>query len=80
MDEVLKDYFNNMFKDIDKNIVLDDDQIKAIMNDDKYTLVLAGAGTCKTTTMVGKVKYLVDIKHVDPERILVISYTKKGII
>lgn len=79
MNEDLKKYFENMFSNIDKNIVLDNDQINAILNDDKYTLILAGAGTGKTTTMVAKVKYLVDIKKVDPSKILVISYTKKAV-
>lgn len=74
-----KEYFKYLFYDIDEKIVLDDDQIKAIINDDKYTLILAGAGTGKTTTMVGKIKYLVDIKRVDPSKILVISYTKKAV-
>lgn len=79
MKEELKEYFKNMFIYVDKNIVLDNEQISAILNEDKYTLVLAGAGTGKTTTMVAKVKYLVDIKKVDPSRILVISYTKKAV-
>ena len=79
MSEEIRIYFKNMFSNIDDNIVLDDSQIKAILNDDKYTLILAGAGTGKTTTMVGKVKYLVDIKKVDPSKILVISYTKKAV-
>ncbi len=73
-----KDYFNNMFKNIDPNIMLDEEQIKAITSDDKYALVLAGAGTGKTTTIGAKVKYLVDIKNVDPSKILVMSYTKKA--
>ncbi|MCR4581342.1 MAG: UvrD-helicase domain-containing protein [Bacilli bacterium] len=79
MDNNLSRYFNNMFKSVDKNIKLDEDQIKAITSDAKHTLVLAGAGTGKTTTMVAKVKYLVDIKKVDPSRILVISYTKNAV-
>ena len=73
-----KDYFKNMFKDIDDNIVLDDEQIRAILSDEDSALIIAGAGTGKTTTMTAKVKYLVDIKKVDPSKILVMSYTKKA--
>ena len=58
-----KDYFLNMYKGIDNNVVLDKEQIKAILADEKYSLIIAGAGTAKTTTMASKVKYLVDIKH-----------------
>lgn len=73
-----KEYFKNMFKGIDDNIVLDDEQIRAILSDEDSTLIIAGAGTGKTTTMTAKVKYLVDIKKVDPSKILVMSYTKKA--
>lgn len=73
-----KDYFKNMFKGIDDNIVLDDEQIRAILSDEDSALIIAGAGTGKTTTMTAKVKYLVDIKKVDPSKILVMSYTKKA--
>ena len=73
-----KDYFDNMFKGIDDNIHLDEEQIKAILSEEDYSLIIAGAGTGKTTTMAAKVKYLVDIKKVDPQKILVMSYTKKA--
>lgn len=73
-----KEYFKNMFKGIDDNIVLDDEQIRAILSDEDSALIIAGAGTGKTTTMTAKVKYLVDIKKVDPSKILVMSYTKKA--
>lgn len=73
-----KEYFQNMFKGIDDNIVLDDEQIRAILSDEDSALIIAGAGTGKTTTMTAKVKYLVDIKKVDPSKILVMSYTKKA--
>lgn len=73
-----KEYFDNMFNDIDKNIHLDEEQIKAILSDEDYTLILAGAGTGKTTTIAAKVKYLVEKKNVNPNKILVISYTKKA--
>ena len=73
-----KDYFKNMYKGIDDSIHLDKEQIKAILADEDYSLVIAGAGTGKTTTMVSKVKYLVDIKKIDPRKIVVMSYTKKS--
>lgn len=73
-----KEYFDNMYKGIDDNICLDEEQCKAILADEKYSLIIAGAGTGKTTTMVSKVKYLVDKKHADPEKILVMSYTRKA--
>lgn len=73
-----KTYFDNMYNDIDPAIHLDEEQIKAILSDEEYSLILAGAGTGKTTTMASKVKFLVDIKKVNPSKILVMSYTKKA--
>lgn len=73
-----KNYFKNMYKGIDDNIILDEEQIKAILSDEDYSLIIAGAGTGKTTTMAAKVKYLVDIKKVDPSKIVVMSFTKKA--
>ena len=73
------DYFDNILKDIDLAIKLDDEQRCAIIVDDDYCLLIAGAGAGKTTTMAAKVKYLVEKKHVRPEEIIVISYTNKAI-
>lgn len=73
-----KDYFLNMYEEIDNNIILDKDQIKAILADEDFSLIIAGAGCGKTTTIASKVKYLVDIKKVDPSKIVVMSYTKKA--
>jgi len=73
-----KDYFENMYKGIDNNIRLDEEQIKAILADEDYSLIIAGAGTGKTTTMAAKVKYLVDIKKIEPSKIVVMSFTKKS--
>lgn len=74
-----KKYFEQMYKNIDPNICLDEEQIKAIIADEDYSLVLAGAGTGKTTTMAAKVKFLVEKRHIAPSKILVISYTKKAV-
>lgn len=74
-----KDYFDNILKQIDPNIQLDEEQRRAVITDDDYCLLVAGAGAGKTTTMAAKVKYLVERKNIDPGEIIVISYMNKAI-
>ncbi len=74
-----KEYFDNILKDIDPQIKLDDEQRRAVITDDDYCLLVAGAGAGKTTTMAAKVKYLVEKRYIKPEEIMVISYTNKAI-
>ena len=57
---------------------LSDEQISAIAGAGHNTLVLAGAGTGKTTTIVGYIAWLLATEHVTPEEILVLSFTKKS--
>ena len=68
-----KDYFDQMFRDIDPNVKLDEEQIKAVLVDEDYEMVIAGAGSGKTTTMSAKVKYLVEKRQIDPTQIIMIS-------
>lgn len=57
---------------------LDEQQRSAVINNEYRILVLAGAGSGKTLTISAKVKYLYDIKKVNPKEILLISFTKKS--
>lgn len=75
----MENYYNNLFINVDKNIKLDHDQIKIIEDDSDVLMVIAGAGAGKTTTMTAKVKYLVEIKKIPCNDILVISYTNKAV-
>ena len=74
-----KKYLDEILKDVDPKIMLDDDQRKVILTDEDYCLVIAGAGAGKTTTIAAKVKYLVEKKNVDPKQILIISFTNKAV-
>ncbi|MBR2701449.1 MAG: UvrD-helicase domain-containing protein [Erysipelotrichaceae bacterium] len=67
-----KDYLDNVLKSVDPVIDLDENQRRVVLSDEDYTLVIAGAGAGKTTTVAAKVKYLVDKKDTDHKKILVI--------
>ncbi len=74
-----KEYLDNILREVDPNIMLDEDQRKVILTDEDYCLVIAGAGAGKTTTVAAKVKYLVERKKIEPRDILVISFTNKAV-
>ena len=58
--------------------LLDSEQTKIVEDDSNHLLVVAGAGSGKTLTILGKIKYLVEEKNINPEEILCISFTKKA--
>ena len=55
---------------------LDEYQMKAIKSEHEATLVIAGAGSGKTITILGKIKYLLD-NHIKENEILCISFTNE---
>ena len=54
---------------------LDSQQMLSIIEESRNHLVIAGAGTGKTTTIIGKIKWLLYIECCKPEDILVLSFT-----
>lgn len=74
-----KRYLDNILKECDPNIMLDDEQREVVLSDEDHTLVIAGAGAGKTTTVAAKVRFLVEKQDVKPEEILVISFTNKAV-
>jgi DNA helicase-4 len=57
---------------------LSPDQTEAIIRDEDNNLVLAGAGTGKTTTISGKVAYLLEKGIATPDELLIISFTNNA--
>ncbi len=56
---------------------LDDAQLAAATHGDGPLIVVAGAGTGKTRTLVSRVAALID-RGVDPERILLLTFTRRA--
>lgn len=54
---------------------LDFEQRKAIITDECANLIVAGAGSGKSLTMVGKIRYLIERKGIKEQEILCISFT-----
>ena len=54
---------------------LDEYQSRVVLSEEEKTLVVAGAGSGKSMTIIGKIVYLVKELNVKPESILCISFT-----
>ena len=67
------DFFEHVMK-----YPLNDQQRESIVSLEDNVLVIASAGSGKTMTSVGKVRYLIDRQGVDPSRILLITFTRKA--
>ena len=57
---------------------LDKQQQDIVLNNSKYLLVVAGAGSGKTLTILGKINYLMKYKNILPSEILCISFTRSS--
>lgn len=68
-----RDFFDTCLK-----YPLDKQQRRSIVSAEDNCLVVSSAGSGKTSSIEGKVKYLIEIKKVDPQKILLISYTNKA--
>lgn len=55
---------------------LDKQQQQIVLDESKHLLVVAGAGSGKTLTIMGKIYYLIKYKNIKHSEILCISFTK----
>lgn len=58
--------------------ILNPEQQKAITHGDGPLLIIAGAGTGKTTVITERIKYLIEKKGVNPQEILALTFTEKA--
>lgn len=57
---------------------LDEQQLASVIENKKYSLIIAGAGSGKTLTLIGKIKYLLDNSILKPDEICCISFTNEA--
>lgn len=77
INQELKDN-SDLFDDLEGKS-LDSQQREAIVVDEDAVKVIAGAGSGKTFTIQGKVKYLTEKRDVDPSEILAISFSNASV-
>ena len=77
INQELKDN-SDLFDDLDGKS-LDSQQREAIVVDEDAVKIIAGAGSGKTFTIQGKVKYLTEKRDVDPSEILAISFSNASV-
>ncbi len=73
---ILSDLSNKGIK-IDYTSSLNDQQLDVVFNGDGHCLVLAGAGSGKTRTLVYRVAFLIE-KGISPDNILLVTFTNKA--
>ena len=65
--------FKDFFENVESN-PLNKEQREAIVVDEANNLIVAGAGSGKTSTIIGKAKYLVKKGLAKPDEILAYSF------
>lgn len=71
--ETFKDFFDG----VESNPLTANQRLACVI-DEQHNLVLAGAGTGKTSTMIGRAGYLIKAGHAKPEQILMLAFARKA--
>lgn len=61
-----------------KGYKLDKEQLKCVVSEEESCLIIAGAGSGKSLTLIAKIRYLIETKYIDENEILCISFTKES--
>ncbi|MFB5663872.1 UvrD-helicase domain-containing protein [Alteribacillus sp. HJP-4] len=67
------------FRELEKQgMLLNEEQIHVVRHGEGPLLALAGPGSGKTTVMTCRAGYLLRVKQINPQKILMITFTKKA--
>ncbi|NRD78460.1 ATP-dependent helicase [Bacillus sp. BRMEA1] len=73
--KILDGYIQELAK---TGVVLDHDQVSAVMETDGSLLVIAGAGSGKTRVLTTRTAYMLEVKKIDPRSIMLVTFTSKA--
>ena len=59
-------------------ILYNEKQLQCIKHPPGPLMIIAGAGTGKTTTLIGRIAYFINERNIDPSSILILTYTVKA--
>ncbi|MDG1816392.1 MAG: UvrD-helicase domain-containing protein [Glaciecola sp.] len=74
---ILLSKYSDFFDTVEKLPLTDKQRLACVTNDD-HNLVIAGAGTGKTSTLVGKAGFLVESKVAKPKNVLLLAFGNKA--
>ena len=63
---------------MDYESLLNERQLAAVKTNSQFVRIIAGAGSGKTRVLTYRISYLISNFHVDPSRILAITFTNKA--
>ena len=69
---------NKTFFDTVLKYPLDNQQRESIVKLEDNCLVISSAGSGKTSTIIGKTRYLVEKRNIAPSKILILTFTRKA--
>lgn len=72
----------DLYNDLLNNVCgykLDNEQKEFVVNNDDNILLIASAGSGKTLSLIGKIRYLIESSLANPNDILCISYTNEAV-
>ena len=76
---IFKNHKDDSFFNEFNGIKLDKYQRRVVLDDSDRLLVIAGAGSGKTFTILAKIKYLIEKKNIKPSEILCLSFTNEAV-
>jgi len=69
--------YHELFEKVETKPLTDKQRLACVVDEDN-NLILAGAGTGKTSTVIGRVAFLVQSKQAKPEEILLLAYGREA--